>query len=84
MKDVIYSDLIQLSKVSGEYSLYIGTSKSKVILLGAPKISVYNSAIEHLGNNALETVSCAKNLGLLLDNKLRSVPHIISITGRFF
>lgn len=37
-----------------------------------------------IGNTVLEILTCAKNLGLLLDNKLRFVRHINFLISRSF
>lgn len=80
------SDLASLVTISTKFCLSINPQKSKIILFGRDSVRKRCSdrICIQVNNNTLPLSMCEKNLGLLLDNRLRYSEHITMITKRAF
>lgn len=77
----INRDLETLSRLSEGHNLHLNPSKSCMMIFGnRNRVGFLNNAINiHINGSKINTVENAKNLGLLLDNKLRFKEHLKKI-----
>lgn len=85
-KDIINSDLESLLEISNKFCLSINPLKSKIILFGNKnsRENIKNILKINIGNNELEFVSVARNLGLYLDADIKFTQHVNMLMKRAY
>ncbi|XP_031359025.1 uncharacterized protein LOC116182622, partial [Photinus pyralis] len=72
----INEDLENVHKASEEHSLIVNPAKSYFIVFGDDNIGIHNKIALKIGNDSIPSVKCVKNVGVLIDCKLRFTQHI--------
>ncbi|VEN44264.1 unnamed protein product [Callosobruchus maculatus] len=73
---LINSDINNLLSYSNSHNLKINSKKSSILLFGKDKDNIQASIDIMVGNDKLQCVSSARNLGLIIDNNFRFNSHI--------
>nr|CAI5828047.1 unnamed protein product [Callosobruchus analis] len=81
---VINSDINSLLAYSNSHSLKINSQKSSILLSGKDKDKIQSAINIMVGNQRLQCVSSARNLGLIIDSNLRFNSHITSCVQKAY